>query len=119
MSHSGGKINGSGESAPKRRRTDEVEEEKKEDGVEELENLLEQASEIEGEVEGLIAEENAEVTKVQSTFADKRLSVYARRSKIIEKIPHFWTDVVCNHFFFHLFFHYFISFEFSQLLVDE
>ena len=96
MSHPGGKINGTGESAPKKRRTEEVENEKKE---EELESLLQQAGDIEGEVEGLIAEENAEVTKVQNTFADKRLSIYARRSKIIEKIPHFWTDVVCNHFF--------------------
>ena len=100
MSQTGGKINGTGESAPKRRRTEEPEE-KEGNGAEEaeLESLLEKAADIQGEVEGLIDEENTEISKVQSTYAEKRLSVYERRSKIIENIPHFWTDVVCISYF--------------------
>ena len=91
MSQTGGKMSGTGESAAKRRRTEEPEENGAED---EVESLLEKAADVQGEVEDLINEENTEITKVQSTYAEKRLSVYERRSKIIEKIPHFWTDVV-------------------------
>jgi len=93
----GGKMNENGEPANKRMRSESDLTDLNGSEAEQtaaIEKLLEEASTVQDEVEVLIDEENKEVAKVQDQFAKKRLDVYEKRSKILQAIPHFWTDVV-------------------------
>jgi len=96
MSQSGGKNNNqTGEPLAKRGRSEssssDTDAETNNDAVD---NVLDEAATVQEEVEVLLEEEGKELAKIQDEYGKKRLDAYVRRNKILQTIPHFWTDVI-------------------------